>query len=475
MCADIVNASSEQWIVWCGLNDESKELAKAIPDSIEVSGSDSNKKKIDAINGFIDGTYRVLVSKAKIFGMGLNLQHCHNMCFVGLSDSWEQYYQAVRRFGQKENVNVHIIYAETEGRVVANIQRKEQQASDMFDGITAHINETWKKGGRKTMQDGFEIEEGERWKVYLGDSVETVKQIEDESVGLSVFSPPFPGMYAYTNSAHDIGNCNEIAQLLEHFEFLVDDIKRILMPGRSCCIHLAQEPIFKWQEGYSGLRDFRGEIIRMMQKHDFIFASERMIDKCPILKGVRTKDAGLAMKTAATDSSKVTGAMTDYLLQFKKKGENPEPIRALSNHPTNPALVNPEGWYTAEEWQWWASSVWWNSKRHTPDGGISESDVLRNFTQGKGIDDEKHLCPLQLGVIERCVKLWSAPDDLVYSPFTGIGSEGYQSVILGRRFVGGELKDTYFKVACDNLQHAEIEWNNRHMDLLSGIEDAVNV
>jgi hypothetical protein len=309
----------------------------------------------------------------------------------------------------------------------------------------------------------------EMFNAINGDSIIEIKNIPDESIGLIVFSPPFPGMYAYTDSEADIGNCSSIDELLQHFGFMVGDLNRIAMPGRSCCIHLTQEPIFKWQEGYCGMRDFRGEVIRLMQRHDWIFASERMIDKDPILKGVRTRDAGLAMKTAATDSSKLTGVMTDYLLQFRKKGNNPIPIRALIDHPTHPEMRNTDGWITCHEWQWWASSVWWNSKRHTPDGGISESDVLSNYRDARDDKDEKHLCPLQLGVIDRCVKIWSAPNDIIFSPFMGIGSEGYQSILNGRRFIGIELKESYYNIARQNLEAARKIFMDKNMDLLDFI------
>ncbi len=299
----------------------------------------------------------------------------------------------------------------------------------------------------------------DRYAAYNGDCIELIKELPNESIGLSVFSPPFPGMYAYTDSTRDIGNCANIEEMLGHFDWLIPELLRVTIPGRSCCIHLAQEPIFKWQEGYCGLRDFRGEVIRAMQRHDWVFASERMIDKDPQLKAARTKDSGLAMQTAAKDASRLTGTMADYLLQFRKKGENPIPIRALIDHDKK-ELQNPDGWITKNEWIYWASCVWWNTKRHTPDGGISESDVLRNFTAGKENEDEKHLCPLQLGVIERCVKLWSAPGDTVLSPFMGIGSEGHVALKLGRRFVGFELKPSYYRVACQNLavamQSAEV-------------------
>lgn len=289
--------------------------------------------------------------------------------------------------------------------------------------------------------------------IYQGDCVELIRNLPDESIGLSVFSPPFPGMYAYTDSERDMGNCTSFSEMLSHMQFLLSELHRVLMPGRSVAIHLTQEPVFQWQEGYYGLRDFRGEVIREMQKVGFILRSERMIDKDPQLKAARTKDAGLQMKSGANDSARWTGTMPDYLLQFGKRGENPIPIKALIDH-DNPSMRNPNGWITKQEWIWWASAIWWNSKRHTPDGGISETDVLRNFTSGKDKDDEKHLCPLQLGVIERCVKLWSAPGDTVLSPFLGIGSEGYVSLKHGRRFVGFELKPSYFNVAAENLADA---------------------
>lgn len=304
----------------------------------------------------------------------------------------------------------------------------------------------------------------DRYALYNGDCVELIKTLPDDSIGLSVFSPPFPGMYAYSDSTKDMGNCTSGREMMAHFDFLIDDLLRVTMPGRSCCIHLAQEPVFKWQDGYAGLLDFRGDVIRAMQSHGWIFASERMIDKDPQLKAARTKDSGLAMQTAAKDSSKLTGTMADYMLQFRKHGDNPIPIRSLINHDKK-ELQNRNGWITKQEWIYWASCVWWNSKRHTPDGGISETNVLRNFTEGKDNDDEKHLCPLQLGVIERCVKLWSAPDDVVLSPFAGIGSEGYMSVKLGRRFVGFELKPSYYKVACENLEQSVREWHETNNTL----------
>lgn len=309
--------------------------------------------------------------------------------------------------------------------------------------------------------------EGNRYKAYNGDSIEVVAALPENSVGLSVFSPPFPGMYAYTNSPRDVGNVKNFSELVEHFHFLAESILRCTQPGRMCCVHLTQEPVFKGREGYVGLRDFRGDMIRCMEKAGWHYWTEVTIDKNPMLKASRTKEATLLFKTLAADSSMSRPALADYVIVFKKPGENSNPIRAGISEKYD----NADGWITGDEWCEWAAPVWYrkmpNEKsphypfqegypsRHQATDGINEGDVLRNFTQGRENDDEKHLCPLQLGVIERCVKLWSNPDDVVLSPFMGIGSEGYVSIRHNRRFIGCELKPSYFRVACENLRDAE--------------------
>ena len=451
--AAIVNSNDEQWVVWCDLNAESDALTKAINGAVEVAGRHSDDHKIDAMFGFTDGTYRVIVTKPSIAGFGMNWQHCANMAFVGLSDSYEQQYQAIRRcwrFGQTRPVNVHVITAEAEGAVVANIKRKEKQASMMFDNIVKHISiyEEVNQTKRMDMIHETDVAEGEGWTLYLGDSIETIQNVETESVGLTVFSPPFPGMYAYTNSTRDIGNVKDMIELMDHFEFLMPELLRITMPGRLCGIHLTQEPVFKGKDGYVGRRDFRGEVIRRMEANGWIYWSEVTIDKNPQIKAARTKEHTLLFKTLATDSAGNAPCLADYLVVFKKPGDNPEPIRAGNSDNYN----NPGGWVTNEDWIEWAGAVWYGAHHGIP-GGISETDVL-NVRQARETDDERHLAPLQLGVIERCVKLWSNPGDTFYSPFAGIGSEGYVSLKAGRRFVGGELKRSYWLSAIENLNEA---------------------
>lgn len=480
MAAQLVNGNDDPWLVWCDLNDESAALAKAIPDAIEVVGSDSPEHKEDAMLGFAEGRYRVLVTKPSIAGWGMNWQHCANVVFVGLSHSYEQYYQAVRRswrFGQKRAVSVHVITSTADGSVVANIERKEQQAMEMFDRIVRHMSINTDLVGQATREEmnyREDVATGPDWTMYLGDSVKTMRHIPDNSVGLSVFSPPFPGMYVYTNSPHDMGNVSDIDQMIDQFRFLMgkDAMYRILMPGRNVFIHITQGVAQKARDGYIGIKDFRGKIIQMMQDEGWIYYGEVVIDKDPQLKAMRTKDHGLMFKSLVTDAARMHAALPDYLLQFRKPGENPQPIEA-GRH------LGAKGWVSNYEWILWARPVWYAADYepgtwrpdYNGDGcehGIRETDVL-NVRQARETDDERHLCPLQLGVIERVVKVWSAPGDVVYSPFAGIGSEGYVSLREGRKFIGGELKESYWRNAIRNLENAIAERNQTSLfDMAAG-------
>ena len=237
-CAELVNSSRKPWVVWCNLNAESSKLKKLIPDAVEIIGSDSPEKKESSILGFQDGKIRCLITKSSMTGYGLNWQHCSNMGFVGLTDSFEDFYQAVRRcwrFGQKDEVNVHLIAADTEGAVLDNIKRKEKDASTMAARMvenmkelnTAEIHGSTKreKAEYKTM-----IEKSDRWEIRLGDSVEEVQKLKTDSIHYSIYSPPFSSLYTYSNSDRDMGNCKDTNQFYEHYRFLVKEIFRSTMP-----------------------------------------------------------------------------------------------------------------------------------------------------------------------------------------------------------------------------------------------------
>lgn len=454
-CAEMVNNSPDPWIVWCNLNQESQALARAIPDSVEVTGSMNEEDKTEAMLAFSRGEIRVLVTKPTIAGFGMNWQHCAHTAFVGLSHSYEQFYQAVRRswrFGQTRPVTAYIIDTTANRRVLQNIRRKEKQAKKLMQEIISNMNTAGQiQTGRQEAQYARHTHQTRHTTLHLGDCVDVVADLEDSSVGLSVFSPPFPGMYVYSNSKRDMGNTHDIDQMIEHMRFLVGPLLHKTMPGRHCCIHLTQGTAQKVRDGYIGLRDFRGAVIRLMEQEGWIYYGEVAIDKNPQVKAIRTKDRGLLFKTLANDSSHMHMALADYLLQFRRPGDNAVPIRAGSSD----RYDNASGWISSEEWIRWARPVWYAAD-WVPDGfdGIAETDVL-NAAQARETNDERHLAPLQLGVIERAIKLWSNPGDLVYDPFTGIGSTGYVAVRLNRRFVGSELKRSYFDHAVRHIERAE--------------------
>ncbi len=301
--ADIVNNSDERWCLWCNLNDESAALKAAITGAVEVKGSDKDNHKKSALLGFANGDIRVLISKPKIAGMGMNFQICHNTAFVGLSDSYEQYYQAVRRFwrfGQNKEVNCLIVTADTEGAVVKNIERKEKQAMEMAKGMVEHMHKINEENLKGTSREKSEYEEnrkdGDNWVMYRGDTVEVhKKQIPDNSIDYSIFSPPFASLYTYSNSDRDMGNCKTRSEFYDHYKFLVQEQFRTLRPGRLISFHCMNLPTSKVNDGYIGISDFRGELIRMYEDAGFIYHSEVVIWKDPVIAMQRTKALGCSI------------------------------------------------------------------------------------------------------------------------------------------------------------------------------------
>lgn len=440
--AEIANADGEQWLIWCHLNDESDALVKAIDGAEGIKGSDDIDKKEDRMMRFSAGSLRVLVTKPSIAGFGMNWQHCNRMAFVGLSDSFEQYYQAVRRcyrFGQKRPVQVHIVTAQAEGAVKANIERKQAQSDEMSESMVAHMRglmQTTVTGAKMQKADYQEdVAEGEGWKLHLGDCVETVSKFEPDSLDYSVFSPPFASLYTYSNSDYDMGNCKDDAEFYEQFQFLISEMLRATKPGRLVSFHCMNLPTSKANHGYIGIRDFRGQMIQAFEREGWIFHSEVCIWKDPVIAMQRTKALGLLWKQLKKDSAMSRQGIPDYLVTMRKPGENPNPI---SHTPDD---------FPVDLWQKIASPVWTD---------INPSRTLQ-YREARDNDDERHICPLQLDVIERALMLWSRKGDLVFSPFAGIGSEGYCALKMGRRFVGSELKPSYWDVARKNLHAAVLE------------------
>lgn len=439
LVADMVNASNEEWIVWCHLNEESSALAKAIPDAVEVYGSLDPEKKEERIMAFTHGDARVLISKPSISGFGMNWQHCRNQAFVGLDDSFESYYQAVRRcyrFGQQREVNVHLVCSEAEGAVKANLERKQQQADDMSASMVEHMKSIMKKEIRGTVMEKSEYRQqsatGEGWTLHHGDCVEVVKTLDADSIDYTIFSPPFASLYTYSNSDRDMGNCQDDEEFMCHFRFLIGDLLRVTKPGRLLSFHCMNLPTTKFRDGFIGIKDFRGDLIRAFTDSGWIYHSEVCIWKDPVTAMQRTKALGLLHKQIKKDSSMSRMGIPDYLVTMRKPGDNQNPI-------THTDETFPVG-----QWQRYASPVWMD---------INATRTLQYMNARDG-DDERHICPLQLDVIERSMDLWTNPGDLVLSPFTGIGSEGHVALTMGRRFVGAELKESYFNMACKNLEAA---------------------
>lgn len=269
--------------------------------------------------------------------------------------------------------------------------------------------------------------------------------LEDDSIGYSIFSPPFSSLYTYSASDRDMGNCKDDAEFFEHFAFLIRDLYRVIQPGRLVSIHCMQMPTLKSRDGYLGIKDFRGDIIRAFQCEGFIFHSEVCIWKDPVTQMQRTKSIGLLHKQVTKDSCMSRQGLADYLVTMRKPGENQNPVAGEFERWVGDESFKSNGRLSIDVWQRYASPVWMD---------INPSDTLQ-FRSAREHADERHICPLQLQVIERGLELWSNPGDVVLSPFMGIGSEGYVSIEADRKFIGFELKESYFKQAAANLAHAE--------------------
>ena len=459
-CSEIVNGDREEWLMWCNLNKESESLVSRINGAVEIKGSDKREIKEERMLGFSSGDIKKLVTKPKIAGFGMNWQHCSNVVFMGLSDSYEQFYQAIRRcwrFGQKKPVDCYIVTAETEGAVVENIKRKEQNAKMMAENMVKHMQvyneENIRMKVHKKQDYKRKITEENNWKAIMGDCVEETAKIDSDSIHYSIFSPPFCDLYCYSNSDRDMGNNRSDDEYFTHFKFLIKELYRVLLPGRLVSIHCMNLPTLKTTFGYIGLRDFRGEIIRAFEGEGFIYHSEVCIWKDPVVAVSRTKALGLLHKQLTKDSAMSRQGVPDYLVTMRKFGENPERIEGELDKWVGDDSFERKGKLSIDIWQKYASPIWMD---------INPSKTLQK-TSAREHKDEKHICPLQLDVIERAMQLWTNENDLVLSPFMGIGSEGHIAIKMGRRFIGIELKESYYKQAVKNLRSAIRLYKKEHL------------
>ena len=287
---------------------------------------------------------------------------------------------------------------------------------------------------------------GEGWTLYHGDSVEVLQMLPEDSIHLSIFSPPYGSLYVYSASDRDIGNCRDDAEFYEHFNFIIAGLLRVTKPGRIVAVDCQNLPAMKERDGYIGLKDFRGDLIRAFQRAGFIYHAEFTVWKDPLIEATRTKALGLMHKQLCKDSAMCRAGLPQFLLCFRKPGENPEPVAhpggleyfAGENEPTTGTIAH-------ERWRRYADPVWTD---------IRATRTL-NERAAREQQDERHICPMALDIIERAIQLYSNPGDVILDPFSGIGSTGYMAIQTGRRFVGAELKRSYFDQAVKNIRDAK--------------------
>ena len=431
----IVNSRPyENFIIWIKQNEEGEMLKKLLPEAIEVKGADSNEWKEKHLLGFAENKFRILISKTKIASFGMNYQNCRNQIFASLDFSFEGLYQAIRRsyrFGQKNEVNIYLITTDTMANVKQSIDTKQKQFELMQYEMRQAVNANLNGQLMKTADFDLTEETNEWYKIKRGDCVQLITELENESVGFSVFSPPFAELYTYSSHLEDMGNSKNYTEFLTHFGFLIKELHRVLISGRNVAVHCMDLPIQKGKEGFIGLRDFSGMILKAFEDAGFIYASRVTIWKNPVIEMQRTKALGLLHKQVKKDSTMSRVGIPDYVMIFRKDGERLNPV-------TNTDLP-------VDLWQKYASPVWMD---------IDYGNTLQGFRNGREENDEKHICPLQLDTIERLIHLYTNKGDTVFTPFMGIGSEVYQAVKMERKGIGFELKESYFNLAKANVKMA---------------------
>lgn len=438
---ELVNSNDNQWIVWGLKNSETDTLSKILENSINVQGSDSPDYKAKHLNGFAKNQFKTLITKTSIASFGMNYQQCNQMVFMSYDFKFEAFYQAVRRcyrFGQKNKVFVHILIPESQSNVRQTILDKQQRHFEMIQEMSKYSSESDYKSSKSKVKIMNKEIKTSKYHLLNGDCVQESKKLADNSADLVVFSPPFAELYVYSDKEEDMGNVSDYNQFEQHFKFLIPELKRILKSGRICAIHCMDLPIQKGKEGYIGLRDFSGMIIDWFQEQGFIYHSRTTIWKNPVTEMQRTKALGLLHKTIKKDSSMTRVGIPDYVLFFRNSGENETPIKHQDTDMTK------SDYLPVDLWQKYASPVWYD---------IDYSRTLQ-YRSGRDGNDEKHICPLQLDTIERIIHLYSNEGETIFSPFGGIGSEGYCALKMDRKSISIELKESYF--AINEKNHRDI-------------------
>ena len=440
-------------MIWTVFNEEEKNIKEQlIKNNIKVdniSGSTQEERRGEIINRFRNKKFQVLISKPKILGFGINLEFCSIQIFSGITDSYEQFYQAIRRsyrYGATEQLKVFIPVTKAEKTILENVLKKK----DTFDvdslnqetNFVNNLKNDLKKfkgeiimGETKLNEVQENYKEDENWKIYLADSIIKMEEFKNESIDFSIFSPPFASLFTYSEKLGDIGNSRDgnEEEFNLHMEFFLKRLFNVMKKNRNVCCHVQQLCTYKGLDGYVGTKDFRGLVIELFKKHGFIFFGEFVIKKNPQAQAIRNKVRSLSFSQMEQDRSGIRPGFNDYVLIFKKLGDNND-------------IINDETGPTRDEWINWAAGVWTD---------IKETDTL-NTKKAKGEDDVKHVCPLQLEVIRRCIRMYTNKGDTVLDPFNGIGSSGVVALELQRKYIGIELKPEYFNESIKNFKKAKL-------------------
>jgi DNA modification methylase len=414
----------------------------------QIAGSTPDEERVAIVREFQAGQLDALVSKPSVIGHGVNLQSAERMIFAGYDESYEAMHQAIRRAhrqGRVGKLSVYLLVTPEEETTVRALHVKadrwradaERQQAEFVEALSNDLS-AYRSGARMESYvdtpERLGTVETPYFRLMHGDSLDLMAGLEPESVDLAVFSPPFASLFTYSSETADMGNCSDQAEeeFGIHFAHFADRLFRIMRPGRVVALHLAQLIAFRARHGRKGVRDFRGSVIRTMESAGFYYYGEFVVPKNPQAAAIRTKSERLQFAQFKRDSLESSPALNDYVLEFRRPGEQAVQVK---NDVSN------------EEWIRWASGVW---------DDIRETDVL-NYHAARGEQDEKHICPLQLTVIERCIRLWTNPGEVVFSPFAGIGSEVYTAIRQRRFGLGVELKAEYFRQAAGHCERAVSE------------------
>ena len=473
--------SNEPVILWCDTDFEADALVDMLTDFnadfVEVRGKYTPKRKEQTLEAFSRGDTRIIVTKPEIAGFGLNWQHCANMIFAGVSFSFERWYQSVGRvyrYGQTRPVDVHMVYAETEGQVMETLRRKQKDFAEMQEEMNAAMREhgLFRAEDNQTVFASAAVsqEAGDNWTYHLGDCIPTMEKMDADSVDLTVTSIPFSNQYIYSDSNADVGNAANKGEFFDHLSFVIRENYRITRPGRCLAVHVKDLPLFKNRDEVMGIDPFSDDVTAAYRKEGWVLLARITVEKDPVIEMRKTNSHGLLFKSWRERAEILRTGLPDYVLVFQKPGDVAD--KRITHDPSDKTYYgdNPPGlgdWLTLPSrgtgannlslpvWQRYANPNWSDVVVPLVWTDIDQTDVL-NYLVAKSDKDERHICPLQLDLIGRVIHWKSNPGDVVFDPFGGIASTGYKALEMGRKFVGVELKAEYHALGLKYLKEAEI-------------------